>query len=145
LACRRVAAWFIACIIGGPVAGRASGLGSTVQRVTGTTQEFELRAGDDLVARVAHEKNPVRAIVELIWNGIDAEAENISVEFERLESDGIDIVRVIDDGHGISVDEVEATFTTIGDSWKSRALKSKNGRRTRGIVKTCGSACHATC
>ncbi len=43
--------------------------------------------------------------------------------------DAISAVRVEDDGHGISSDEVEATFGRIGDSWKKRSERTKNGVR----------------
>ncbi|HEX3784267.1 MAG TPA: ATP-binding protein [Pseudonocardiaceae bacterium] len=88
-----------------------------------------LRASDDLVARIAHERDPVRAVVELVWNAIDAEAMTVTVELERDSMDAISAVRVVDDGHGISSDEVEATFGRIGGSWKQLAEKSKNGVR----------------
>lgn len=91
--------------------------------------ELVLQASDDLVERLAHERDPVRAIVELVWNAIDAEASRVTVELVRDASDAIASVRVADDGHGISSDEVAATFGRIGGSWKSQTEKSKNGMR----------------
>lgn len=91
--------------------------------------ELILQAGDDHVARLAHESDPLRAVVELVWNAIDAEASNISVLFERDDWDAITKTVVSDDGHGISVDEIEGTFGRIGDSWKRMASTTKYGRR----------------
>jgi len=91
--------------------------------------ELVLQASDDLVARLAHEGDPVRAVVELVWNGIDGEAQTVTVRLERGAMDGISAVVVEDDGHGISSDEVEATFGRIGDSWKKRSERTKNGMR----------------
>ena len=91
--------------------------------------ELVLQASDDLVARLAHEGDPVRAVVELVWNGIDGEAQTVTVRLERGELDGISAVVVEDDGHGISSDEVDATFGRIGDSWKKRSERTKNGMR----------------
>jgi histidine kinase/DNA gyrase B/HSP90-like ATPase len=91
--------------------------------------ELHLQAGDDHVERLAHENDPVRAIVELIWNAIDAEAPTVEVDFERDEWDAIIKSTVKDTGHGISVDELESTFGRIGGSWKLHASKTKNGRR----------------
>lgn len=91
--------------------------------------ELILQASDDLVARLAHEREAVRAVVELVWNAIDAEANSVTVELDRDATDAISAVRVVDDGHGISEDEVEATFGRIGGSWKQFSQKSKNGRR----------------
>jgi hypothetical protein len=92
-------------------------------------EEFVLQSTDDLVASIAHENDPVRAVVELVWNAVDGEATNVRVELERDAMDAIGVVRVVDDGHGISSDEVKTTFGRIGDSWKKLSAKSKNGRR----------------
>jgi len=92
--------------------------------------DLRLQASDDHVARIAHEGDPLRAVVELIWNAIDAEANQVTVTLERSDTDAIDEVRVIDDGHGIASAEVESTFGRIGGSWKKLAKKSKNGKRS---------------
>lgn len=92
-------------------------------------KDLVLTASDDHVARLAHEGDPVRAVVELVWNAVDAEASNVTVILERSSTDAIDQVRVEDDGHGVSSDEVSATFGRIGGSWKSRSEKSKTGKR----------------
>lgn len=92
-------------------------------------KDLVLTASDDHVARLAHEGDPVRAVVELVWNAVDAEASSVAVVLERGLTEAIDQVRVEDDGHGVSSDEVDATFGRIGGSWKSRSEKSKNGKR----------------
>lgn len=72
----------------------------------------------------------MRAVIELIWNSIDAEASDVVVRFERDQAlEGITAVVVEDDGHGISVDEVPGSFGYIGDSWKSRTERTKNDKR----------------
>lgn len=91
--------------------------------------ELVLQASDDLVARLAHERDAVRAVVELVWNAIDAEATVVAVEMQRGAAEAVVAVRVVDDGHGISSDEVEATFGRIGGSWKSHTDRTKNGLR----------------
>jgi hypothetical protein len=93
--------------------------------------DLELKAGEDHIERLAHEGDPVRALIELVWNAIDAEATTARVVLERDDSnwDGITAVRVIDDGHGIDRDELANAFSTIGDSWKRLATRSKNGKR----------------
>lgn len=79
-------------------------------------EDLVLTASDDHVARLAHEGDPVRAIIELIWNAVDAEATNVVVTMERSSMAAIDQARVEDDGHGISSDEVASTFGRIGGS-----------------------------
>jgi len=63
--------------------------------------ELHLEAGEDHVERLAHENDPVRAVVELIWNAVDAEATEVDVSFEKNELDAITTVIVTDNGHGI--------------------------------------------
>jgi hypothetical protein len=92
-------------------------------------RELVLRASDDHVASLAHEGDPVRAVIELVWNSIDGEATTMNVVLERAATEAISHVRVVDNGHGISSDEVEATFGRIGGSWKQHSEKSKNGLR----------------
>jgi hypothetical protein len=92
-------------------------------------EDLVLTASDDHVARMAHEGDPVRAIVELVWNSIDAEATSVTVALERTSMDAIDKVIVEDDGHGITSDEVASTFGRIGGSWKALSEKSKTGKR----------------
>ena len=94
--------------------------------------ELILQAGDGHVTRLAHESDPIRSVVEMIWNSIDAEAWNVTVRIERDGSLGaITAVHVKDDGHGIGIgiDEVESAFGRIGDSWKARATRTKNDVR----------------
>lgn len=92
--------------------------------------ELHLRADDDHVERLAHENDPVRAIVELIWNAIDAEAPTVTVELEHDDTLGGIVKTIVSDtGHGIDRDELESTFGRIGGSWKRFASKTKNDKR----------------
>lgn len=88
---------------------------------------ISLEAGDDHVERLAHEKDPLRAVLELIWNGLDADADHVRVTLERNESEGVDGVVVVDDGHGIPPEAVESSFRWIGNSWK-RATRRTPGK-----------------
>jgi hypothetical protein len=94
--------------------------------------ELHLQAGDDHVERLAHENDPVRAVVELIWNAIDAEAPAVTVTLEHDDTDGIGAITktiVSDTGHGIDRDELDSNFGRIGGSWKRLASKTKNNKR----------------
>jgi DNA topoisomerase VI subunit B len=83
----------------------------------------------DLVTSLTHECTPVCAVVELVWDANDAEADTVRIQLERTDMDAIERVTVEDDGHGISSNEVQATFARIGGSWKALASRSKNDRR----------------
>jgi hypothetical protein len=46
-------------------------------------RRLHLDAKDDLVLRLAHRDRPVEAVIELIWNALDAEADNVAVVIEH--------------------------------------------------------------
>lgn len=93
-------------------------------------KDLILQASDDLVTRLARERDPIRAVVELVWNPIDGEADAVRVLPRRTDMEAIDAVIVEDDGHGITSDEVESTFGRIAGSWKALSSASKNGKRS---------------
>ena len=97
--------------------------------------ELVLQASDDLVARLAHESDPVRAIVELIWNAIDGEAHAVTVRLERDPTLGaITSVVVDDDGHGISSDEVGELLG--GSVIPGKTLRAHQERPARSARQT---------
>lgn len=88
----------------------------TLSTTVSPVRNLPLSAGGDLVTRLARERDPVRAVVELVWNAIDAEAGTVRVGIVRTALDAIESVTIEDDGHGISSDEVQSTFGRIGGS-----------------------------
>ncbi|GAA0820918.1 ATP-binding protein [Streptosporangium amethystogenes subsp. fukuiense] len=87
----------------------------------------------DFIERVARRGDPVGAVEELIWNGLDADAEEISVEIESNDLDGIDSITITDTGHGIPADSVHPAFSGMGGSWKKNAKGTNNrGRQLHG-------------
>lgn len=71
-------------------------------------------------------------ISELIWNGIDADANNIDVHIKRNAIQGIETIIVKDDGVGIDYSLACNYFKALGGSWKREAIKSGNGRFLHG-------------
>jgi hypothetical protein len=77
--------------------------------------------------------NPARALSELIWNSLDADAHKIDVVFVRTVLGGIDSLRIVDDGQGMTEKDVVEDFGRLGSSWKQFAEKSKGeGRMLHG-------------
>ena len=68
---------------------------------------------------------PMTALAELVWNALDAEATEVRVEFDGNDMDGIDAVRIIDNGHGLHYEDAFLVFRNLGGSWK------RNSRRTQ--------------
>ncbi|GAB5098368.1 ATP-binding protein [Caballeronia sp. HLA56] len=78
---------------------------------------------------------PRSALSELIWNGFDAGATQVSVTLKFNELNCLETIIVSDDGGGINHSDVNAFFGSLGDSWKKlkgrqngRALHGKNGK-----------------
>jgi hypothetical protein len=71
-----------------------------------------------------------RAVVELIWNALDADATVVSVELVLQELGGVDQVIVRDDGHGMTLDDAATSFGRLGGSWKQAASATRETART---------------
>jgi hypothetical protein len=94
---------------------------------------IQLEAASDHVKQLAYESQPVRAVLELIWNGLDADAHHVEVRLQRDDMDAIIGVVVVDDGHGMKPEERTQDFGRIGGSWKPRARRSqREGRPLHG-------------
>ena len=87
------------------------------------------------IRRVLKKYTPERAISEYIWNGFDAKAKVVTLDFE-IESHEFDTMRsltVSDNGNGICYDELQLKFRPILESQKRHAtdegdfVRGKNG------------------
>ncbi|MBX3481672.1 MAG: ATP-binding protein [Caulobacter sp.] len=85
----------------------------------------------DTFLRIARAR-PLTAIAELIWNSLDADANNVTVYFDETEL-GLRGVVVEDDGHGATPDEAREFFRRLGGSWKKPGARTKkHGRVLHG-------------
>ncbi len=83
----------------------------------------------DHIERLCRVKKPILSIVELIWNGLDAEATTVHIQFQENPIGGLEAIRVIDNGNGLHRSDVAEAFGNLGGSWKNQTKKSKNGKR----------------
>lgn len=95
----------------------------------------QIHAGQDHLAQFGRRK-PIDAVAELIWNGLDAEADTVDVALETSSLGGSDRdlfyvtkVTVTDNGHGMDPETAAKAFPSLGDSWK----KNLNGRTKNGL------------
>lgn len=82
-------------------------------------------AQKDFLERLAS-VSPMKALSELIWNGLDAGSNRIDVDLEQNLMSGLEKIRVRDDGTGIQFDEIEVLFGHLGNSWKKSKKRFKN-------------------
>ncbi|HTD79024.1 MAG TPA: ATP-binding protein, partial [Chloroflexota bacterium] len=74
-------------------------------------------------------ERPVSVIRELIDNALDAGATDIGIE---LLGSGLELIRVADNGHGISADQVELAFARHATS-KIGSIQDVYALRTLGF------------
>ncbi len=75
--------------------------------------------------------NGITAISELIWNSLDADSNNIFIEFSENEL-GLDSIKVVDDGLGIHYEKAKLVFARLGGSEKKHRSASPSGRQYHG-------------
>jgi hypothetical protein len=91
----------------------------------------------DFVAR-SIKTTPIKALAELIWNSLDADATEVRVTFEHSPLGALDAIEVHDNGLGMTNEQAVTGFRALGGSWKdiekeSRKHKRKlHGRQGRG-------------
>ncbi|MNB91783.1 DNA mismatch repair protein [compost metagenome] len=95
------------------------------------TKQLEVKISNEHLNKFARKKS-VRALSELIWNALDADATKIEVQFERNSLTGIEHIIIIDNGHGLEYGQVNDRFGMLGGSHKLGAKLSPNGRRFHG-------------
>lgn len=83
-------------------------------------------AGDFLDRLTAR---PARALAELVWNALDADATKVEVVFHRNAMEGIEAVEVRDNGHGMTHEQAVSAFGALGGSWKRIERQSKGLHR----------------
>lgn len=74
---------------------------------------------------------PFQTIIELVWNGFDARAHNVSVELERTELGGLTSLYILDDGDGVDFNDLESNFNRFDDSLKKDDIE-QHGSQGRG-------------
>ena len=75
-------------------------------------------------------KDHTTALIESIKNSYDADATEVEVEI--YSKDTKDIIRVADNGFGMTGDDIDNNWLRIGFSEKRNSKKSKIGRRKTG-------------
>src|SRR3546814_16241658 len=81
-------------------------------------------------------RDTIRALAELVWNALDADAKRIEVILDRNDLGGLSGIRVIDNGSGISAESAEHDFGNLGDSWKRGA--NRHSQLNRAILGNAG-------
>ena len=96
--------------------------------------KIAIEAKKDFLESLA-QASPIKAVSELIWNGLDAGAEHVVVRLGINQLGGLETIQVQDSGSGINHTDIQALFGNLGESWKKnkgrfkgRALHGKKGQ-----------------
>jgi signal transduction histidine kinase len=77
-------------------------------------------------------KDHTTALVELVKNAYDADADNVEIEIVSRGRPASDYIRIADDGHGMAERDIDENWLRIGYSIKRKQKQSKKGRRETG-------------
>jgi hypothetical protein len=91
-------------------------------------QILELEVAQDHIDSISRAKKPILGLAELIWNSVDADATDL-IQVNRSALNAIDTIHVVDDGHGIMMEDAKAGFGHLGGSWKKLEQQSRRDKR----------------
>ncbi len=72
---------------------------------------------------------PMTALAELIWNALDAESTEVRVDFVENELEGVEQLRITDNGNGLYYEDALIVFQNLGGSWKRSGMRTHQHRR----------------
>lgn len=113
-------------------------------------ETIRVEVQDDYLEREARSRGPIRPLAELVWNSLDADADEISLSLSENEMGGIDRLEVRDNGHGMLYERTVDSFGKLGGSWKRRHKRTHGERRLlhgeagRGRIRAFGLGDHIT-
>jgi len=77
-------------------------------------------------------QDPVQVLVEYIWNGFEAGATEVSIEFSQNDMETIDTICVRDNGRGIDYAKLDETFSVFLESTKANSSEQLKPKKNRG-------------
>jgi hypothetical protein len=95
----------------------------------------KVNASDKSIENAGIPSDYKQAIAELIWNGFDAKASIVDINFETNEFAHLSTFTISDNGEGINIADLNSTFGAFLDSPKKRYYQrtsSTHGKRGKG-------------
>ncbi len=94
---------------------------------------MKIKFATEILRRLGEELNPSldKGILELVKNAYDADAVNCVIELESPDQTG-GSVRVVDDGDGMTPDEIENGWLVLGRSTKDQRKRTRLNRIPAG-------------
>lgn len=106
-------------------------LRKTQKNTSDTDESFSLRPKARILKTLGEEliSSETVALIELVKNAYDADAENVLISFTGDLKKGGGAIEVMDDGHGMDMDTIRNSWMIIATSTKKDNKQSKSGRR----------------
>jgi len=102
-------------------------------------KDIPIKTTRDHLSRIATGTSAIDAVAELIWNSLDAGANNVTAVFDTNAIEGIEQIEIRDDGCGIEAPRIEQLFGDLGNSWKKNRERFNNrplhGKKGEGRFK----------
>lgn len=94
-------------------------------------ESFSLRPKARILKTLGEEliSSETVALIELVKNAYDADAENVLISFSGDLKEGGGAIEVIDDGHGMDMNTIRNSWMIIATSTKKHNKESKSGHR----------------
>lgn len=80
------------------------------------------------IQKVLRNYNEKQALAEYIWNGFDANATAVEINYSANELGFIDVLEISDDGHGINFENLSVKFDPFFESEKALQLPINKNR-----------------
>jgi len=93
---------------------------------------LQLKAQQDALQKAATTRDPVKALAEFVWNALDADATEVTVELDRNALDGLEGMAIRDNGKGITSERANTDFENWGASWKRNRSRTDLNRAVHG-------------
>src|SRR5665213_1339245 len=94
-------------------------------------KKIPVRVSNEHIQRLS-QCSPTDAIIELVWNSVDASATLINLDVERNDLNGIEAITITDNGEGISEEQAESAFGNLGASIKTDQTQNARGKFVHG-------------
>lgn len=74
-------------------------------------------------------KTPLAGLVEVVWNALDADANEVKISVQESDAGGVEAVVIEDNGTGMTQYDAEKGFGGLGGSWKKGAQATLRDQR----------------
>jgi len=94
--------------------------------------ERKVELQSESIETAGYKKDYKAAVIEYIWNSLEAKATKVDVSIEYNMIDGVERIKIIDNGCGINYDELNKTFGTFLYSQKNEYADCARGKSNKG-------------